>query len=57
MSTNVANQNATFTLTETKLYVPVVTLTTQDNTILQTQLKSGFKRTINWNNIYQNQNY
>ena len=31
VSTNVANQDATFTITETKLYVPVVTLSTQDN--------------------------
>ena len=49
MSTNVANQNAIFTITETKLYVPVVTLSTQDNAKLLPQLKSGFKRTINWN--------
>ena len=31
VSTNVANQNATFTITDTKLYVAVVTLSTQDN--------------------------
>ena len=30
--TNVANQNATFEITDTKLYVPVVTLSIQDNT-------------------------
>ena len=47
--TDVANQNPTFTITETNLYVPVVTLSTQDNAKLLTQLKSGFKRTINWN--------
>ena len=47
--TNVSNQNATFRITETKLYVPVVTLSTQDNKKLLTQLKSGFKRTINRN--------
>ena len=29
--TDVANQGATFTITETKLYVPVATLSTQDN--------------------------
>ena len=40
---------AKFKLTETKLYVPVVTLTTQDNAKLLQQLKSGFKITINWN--------
>ena len=49
VSTNVANQGATFTITETKLYVPVVNLSTQDNAKVLTQLKSGFKRTINWN--------
>ena len=32
-----------------KLYVPVVTLSTQDNAKLLQELKSGFKRTINWN--------
>ena len=50
--TNVANKNITFEITETKLYVPVVTLSIQDNAKLLQQLKSGFKRTINWN-IYQ----
>ena len=49
ISTNVANQNPTFTITETNLYVPVVTLSTQDNAKLLPQLKSGFKRTIIWN--------
>ena len=34
---------------ETKLYVPVVTLSIQDNAKLLQQLKSGLKRTINWN--------
>ena len=38
-----------FKITEIKLYVPVVTLSTQDNAKLLQQLKSGFKRTINWN--------
>ena len=49
VSTNVANQNATFAITDTKLYVLVVTVSTQDNTKLLQQLKSGFKRVINWN--------
>ena len=44
--TKVANQGATFRITETNLYVPVVTLSTQDNAKLLPQLKSGFKRTI-----------
>ena len=47
--TNVANQVPTFTITEANLYVPVVTLSTQDNAKLLTQLKSGFKRAISWN--------
>ena len=36
-------------ITETKLYVPIVTLSTQDNAKLLQQLKSGLKRTINFN--------
>ena len=43
MSTNVVNQNTTFTITKTNLYVPVVTLSTQDNAKLLPQLKSDFK--------------
>ena len=43
ISTNVANQNPTFTITETTLHVPVVTLSTQDNAKLLPQLKSDFK--------------
>ena len=34
---------AKFVITDTKLYVPVVTLSTQDNAKLLQQLKSGFK--------------
>ena len=41
--TNVANQGATFQITETNLYVPVVTLSTQDNAKILPQLKSGLK--------------
>ena len=44
-----ANQAATFEITDTKLYVPVVTLSAQENTKFLQQLKSGFKRVINWN--------
>ena len=46
VSLNVVNQNATFEITNAKLYVPVVTLSTQDNSKLLPQLKSGFKRVI-----------
>ena len=49
ISTNNANQVPTFTITETNLYVPVVTLSTQDNSKLLPQLKSCFKRRIHWN--------
>ena len=38
ISTNNANQNPTFTITETDLYVPVVTLSTKDNSNLLPQL-------------------
>ena len=41
-STNFAIQNATFETTDTKLYAPVVTLSTQDNSKLLQQLNSGF---------------
>ena len=49
ISTNVVNQVPTFAITETNLYVPVVTLSTPDNEKLLPHLKSGFKRTISWN--------
>ena len=38
-----------YAITETKLYVPVVTLSTSDSAKLLQQLKSGFKKTISWN--------
>ena len=46
----VSNQNFTFEITEAKLYVTIVTLSTQYNAKLLPQLKSDFKRTTNWNN-------
>ena len=49
ISTGVANQIPTFITTETNLYVPVVTLSTQDNSKLLPQLKNGLKRTVTWN--------
>ena len=49
MATDVAAQGTRFLITDTKLYVPVVALSTEDNTKLLNQLKAGFKRTINWN--------
>ena len=47
--TDIVNQNPTFTITETNLYVPEVTLSTQDNAKLLPKLKNGFKRKISWN--------
>ena len=41
--------NATFKITDTKLYVPVVTLSTENDKTLLEQLRTGFKRTIKWN--------
>ena len=49
VSTYNANQNATFAITNTRLYVPVVTLSTQENAKLLQKLKLGFKKVINWN--------
>ena len=46
VSIAVANQGATFAMTDTKLYVPVLALSTQDNVKLLDQLKLGFKRKI-----------
>ena len=45
IASNILNQNATFAITDTKLHVPVVTLSTQENTKFLQQLK----RVINWN--------
>ena len=42
-------ENAVFEITDTKLYVPVVTLSKENHTQLLEQLKAGFKRTIKWN--------
>ena len=47
------NQNTTFGITDTKPYVPVLTLSTEDNAKLLQQLKAIFIRTINWNEYYQ----
>ena len=47
--TDAANEAHTLTIAGTNLYVPVVTLSTQDNAILLLLLKNGFKRPISWN--------
>ena len=42
-------ENATFKITDTKLYFPVITLSAENGNKLLEQLKTGFKRTITWN--------
>ena len=42
-------EDAKFQITDTKLYVPVVTLSKENNIKLLEKLKSGFKKTIKWN--------
>ena len=51
-----------FQITDTDLYVPVVTLSKENDIKLLEQLKSGFKKTIKWNKyrsqmVIQPQNY
>ena len=41
--------NSTFTITDTKLYVPVVTLSIEDHAKLTKLLSKGFKRSVYWN--------
>ena len=45
----VAQSGTTFKITDTKLYVPVVTLSKENDIKLLEQLKSGFRGTIKWN--------
>ena len=52
ITNDAANQATIFAITDTKRYVSVVTLSTQDNAKLLQQLKSEFKRTINWNKYH-----
>ena len=54
----VAN-NSTFAINDTKLYIPVVTLKTEDNAKLSKLLSEGFKRPIYWNEykVIPNKNY
>ena len=49
VATAVANKGAKFSITDRKIYVSVVALSTHDNVKKLEQLKSGFKRTINCN--------
>ena len=40
--------SATFTITDTKLYVPIVTLSAEDNAKWSKLLGEGFKRSVYW---------
>ena len=42
-------ENATFKIADVKLFVPVVTLSKEDDMKLLEQLKTGFKRSVKWN--------
>ena len=44
-----APTNATFKIKDTNLYVPVVTLSAENDNKLLEQLKTGFERTVAWN--------
>ena len=44
-----AGDTAKFTITDTKLYVPIVTLSTKDSANLEKQLNKRFKRSVYWN--------
>ena len=41
--------DATFKITDAKLYIPIVTLSSEDNVKLSKLLSEGFKRPIYWN--------
>ena len=53
------NNDSTFKITDTKLYVPVVTLKTEDNAKLSKLLSEGFKSPVYWNEykVIPNKNY
>ena len=40
---------AKFAITDAKLHVPIVTLSTKDSANLTKQLNEGFKRSVYWN--------
>ena len=44
-----AGDSAKFAITDAKLHVPIVTLSTKDSANLTKQLNEGFKRSVYWN--------
>ena len=51
---NANNRETTSKITNTKLYVPIVTLSTKDDVNLTKQLNEGFKRPVYWNEYKKN---
>ena len=45
-----------FKITNTKLYIPIVTLSSKDNVKLVKLLEEGFKRPVYWNEYQKNRN-
>ena len=54
-----AGTAATFKITDAKLYVPIVTLSVEDNAKLSNRLSKGFERSVYWNeyNVLSERNY
>ena len=53
------DNNIIFTIKDTKLYVPVITLSARDNQKLSKTLSNGFERSVYWNEFktkIQNEN-
>ena len=61
LSTNAANGDAnakvTFTMTDAKMYVPIVTLSSKDTSHLSKLLSEGFKRSVIWNKDHTKTNH
>ena len=49
--------NLTFTMTDAKLYVPIVTLSSKDTSHLSKLLSEGFKRSVFWNKYHTKTNH
>ena len=46
-----AGDTAIFAITDTKLHVPIVTLSAKDSENLAKQLNDGFERSVYWNSF------
>ena len=54
LSANAGNNNdaVTFTMTDAKLYMPIVSLSSKDTSHLSKLLSEGFKRSVFWNKYH-----